>query len=269
MLAQEGSPASGEVIRSQTRQEVTAEFEEALGYEDAQVEGGTFIDSSVSDIQSLNPFLAEEDVTIAITGLIFDSLIGGDPRTGQPAPLGLADSWEIAPDRVTYTFHLNKDAKWHDGVDLTADDVIFSFDALADEATGSTYTGSFLNAVASYQTIDDDTVEVVATEPLYTILYDMFGLVIMPKHVWEGVPHEQWRTDSASTGEDTSRIIGSGPFKFGEWKQNESITLVRNDDYFGKVPYIEEYVLRVWPDQTAVVNALLNGETRRSRAGTG
>src|SRR5262245_15600303 len=95
VLAQDGTPAGGEVIRSQTREEVTAEIEEALGYENAQVEGGTFVDSSISDVQSLNPFLAEEAVTINVTGLIFDSLIGGDPRTGQPAPIGLADSWEV------------------------------------------------------------------------------------------------------------------------------------------------------------------------------
>ena len=54
--------------------------------------------------------------------------------------------------------------------------------------------------------------------------------------------------------------IGTGPFKFQEWRQGESVTLVRNDDYYGKVPYIDTYTLRIWPDQTAVVNALLNGE---------
>ena len=55
-------------------------------------------------------------------------------------------------------------------------------------------------------------------------------------------------------------MIGSGPCKFQEWRQGESVTLVRNDDYYGKVPYLDAYVIRIWPDQTAVVNALLNGE---------
>jgi peptide/nickel transport system substrate-binding protein len=54
--------------------------------------------------------------------------------------------------------------------------------------------------------------------------------------------------------------VGSGPFKFQEWKQGESVTLARNDDYYDQVPYLDSYVLRIWPDQTAVVNALLNGE---------
>ena len=55
-------------------------------------------------------------------------------------------------------------------------------------------------------------------------------------------------------------MVGSGAWKFQEWKQGESVTLVRNDDYYGKVPYLDSYTIRIWPDQTAVVNALLNGE---------
>ena len=55
-------------------------------------------------------------------------------------------------------------------------------------------------------------------------------------------------------------MVGSGAWKFQEWRQGESVTLVRNDDYYQKVPYLDAYVIRIWPDQTAVVNALLNGE---------
>ncbi len=74
------------------------------------------------------------------------------------------------------------------------------------------------------------------------------------------MPVAEWRNDPGATGTDPSRVIGSGPFKFQEWRQGESVTLVRNDDYYGKVPYIDTYTLRIWPDQTAVVNALLNDE---------
>ncbi len=55
-------------------------------------------------------------------------------------------------------------------------------------------------------------------------------------------------------------MVGSGAWKFGEWRPGESITLTRNDDYYDKVPYLDSYVIRIWPDQTAVINALLNGE---------
>jgi peptide/nickel transport system substrate-binding protein len=259
-LAQDATPATlGEPIRSLTRDEFTTQLVEDVGYTEAATPGGTFIDSNIADIQTVHPFLAEEAVSIGVVGLIYEQLVGSDVRTGQPAPTGLADSWEIAPDGVTYTFHLNKDAKWHDGVDVTADDVQFSFDALANPDTGSVYTGAFVDSVKSWRVIDDDTFEVVAKEPLFTLLYDIVAYIV-PKHIWESVPVAEWRNDPGATGTDPSRVIGSGPFKFQEWRQGESVTLVRNDDYYGKVPYIDSYVLRVWPDQTAVVNALLGNE---------
>ena len=259
-LAQDATPAaSGETVTSLTREEFTTQLVEEIGYTEAETPGGTFIDSATADIQTVHPFLAEEETSISVASLMFEQLVGGDVRTGQPAPTGLADSWEVAPDGVTYTFHLNQDAKWHDGVDVTAADVQFSFDALANPDTGSVYTGTFLDSVESWRAIDDDTFEVVATEPLFTLLYDIVAYIVL-MHIWESVPVAEWRNDPGATGADPSRVIGSGPFKFQEWRQGESVTLVRNDDYHGKVPYLDSYVLLIWPDQTSVVNALLNDE---------
>ena len=260
-LAQDATPAAGsEPTRSLTREEFTAELVEAQGYTEAETPGGTFVDASIADIQTVQPFLAEEITTSAVVGLIYEPLIGGDPRTGQVAPTALADYWELAPDNRTYTFHLNQDAKWHDGTDLTAEDVQFSFDALANPDTGSVYTGSLVGSAESWRVIDEDTFEVVAKEPIFTFLYELLSAYVVPKHIWESVPVADWRHDPGATGTDPSRVIGTGPFKFQEWRQGESVTLVRNDDYYGKVPYIDTYTLRIWPDQTAVVNALLNGE---------
>ena len=259
-LAQDATPeVMGEPIKSLTREEFEAQLIEDIGYTDAATPGGTLIDSNISDIQTVHPFLAEEQDSIAVANLIFEQLTGGDPRNGQPSPTGLADYWEVAADGVTYTFHLSKDATWHDGVDVTADDVVFSFDALANPDTGSVYTGSFVDSVASWRAVDDDTFEIVAKEPVFTFLYELVAYIV-PKHIWEDVPLSEWRHDPGATGTDPARVIGSGPFKFQEWRQGESVTLVRNDDYHGKVPYIDTYTLTVWPEQTAAVNALLNGE---------
>ncbi|MEZ4564417.1 MAG: ABC transporter substrate-binding protein [Thermomicrobiales bacterium] len=261
VLAQDATPAAlGEVIKSQTREEFRAELNEAMGYTEAATPGGVFIDSATSDIQTVQPFLAEEAASLGVVGLIYEGLTGGDPRTGQPAPGGLADSWEIAEDGRTYTFHLNQNVKWHDGTPFTAADVQFSADALANPESGSVYTGSFVDTVESWRVIDDYTFEMVAKEPVYTFLFDIQTLFVVPKHIWEDVPFADWRTDPGATGADPSRVVGTGPFKFQEWKQGESVTLVRNDDYYDKVPYIDSYILRIWPDQISVVNALLNGE---------
>jgi peptide/nickel transport system substrate-binding protein len=259
-FAQDATPAATtEAITSQTRDEFRAELQEALGYTDAGTPGGSFIDSNVNDIQTIHPLLADDGPSLSVVGLLYDQLVGGDVRTGGPAPNGLADYWEIAPDGVTYTFHLNPNAKWHDGADITADDVQFSFDALANKEVGSSYSESFLDAVASWRVIDENTFEVVAKEPLFTFLYDLVTWIV-PKHIWENVPVTEWRTDPGATGTDAGRVVGSGAWRFQEWRQGESITLTRNDEYYGKVPYLDSYVLRIWPDQTAVVNALINGE---------
>ena len=262
VFAQESAatPAAlGEAITSQTREEFRAEIEEELGYTEAATPGGTFIDSNINDIQTIHPLLAEDGDSLGVVGMLYDQLVGGDVRTGGPAPNGVADYWEIAEDGRTYTFHLNQDAKWHDGTDITADDVQFSFDALANLEVGSAYTQSFLDAAESWRVIDEHTFEVVAREPLFTFLYDLVTWIV-PKHIWENVPVADWRTDPGATGQDPARVVGSGPWKFQEWRQGESVSLVRNDDYYGKVPYIDSYVIRIWPDQTSVVNALINGE---------
>jgi peptide/nickel transport system substrate-binding protein len=258
-LADSTPVPSAQPLRSLTREAFREELEAAMGFEEAPNLGGVLIDSVTGDIQTVMPFLAEESASLAVARLLFDALTGGDPRTGEPAPTGLADSWVIGTDRITYTFHLNPNATWHDGQPVTAEDVQFSFDALADPATGSAYTGSFTAAVASWRVIDAHTFEVVAKEPVVTFLYDVNTFVV-PKHLWEHVPREQWRSDPGATGADPSRVIGSGPFKFHEWRQGESVTLVRNDAYYDKVPYLDSYIMRVWPDQTAIVNALLNNE---------
>ena len=260
-MAQDATPeVMGEPFTSLTREEFTTQLVEEMGYSDAATPGGAFIDSNTSDIQTVQPFLAEEVATSSIVGLIYEPLIGGDVRTGLPSPTALADYWEIAPDNRTYTFHLNKDAMWHDGVDFSANDVEFSFDALANPETGSVYTGIFLDTVESWRVIDDDTFEVVARRPVISVLIDLYSAYVVPRHIWETVPLAEWRTDPGATGADPSRVIGTGPFKFQEWRQGESVTLVRNDDYYGKVPYIDTYLMTIWPEQSAAVSALLNGE---------
>jgi peptide/nickel transport system substrate-binding protein len=256
----EGTPAAvTESIITQTREELRQEIEEELGYTAAVTTGGTFIDSNVNDIQTIHPYLAEDAYSNAIVGLIYDGLIGSDLRTGLPAPTGLADYWEIAPDGVTYTFHLNQNAKWHDGTDVTAEDVQFSFDAMANLDVGSAYSQRFLDSTASWRVIDEYTYELVAKEPLWTYLIGFVSTVI-PKHIWENVPVADWRTDGGATGQDPSRVVGCGAWTFQEWVQGSSITLNRFDDYYQKAPYLDSYVLRIWPDQTSVVNALLNLE---------
>ena len=82
----------------------------------------------------------------------------------------------------------------------------------------------------------------------------------MPKHIWEAAPFDAWEGDPGSTGQDSSRVIGTGPFRFVEWIQDDHVTLARNDAYYGVVSAVDEFIFRVLSDDTAVFNALEAGE---------
>src|SRR5215216_6109979 len=264
--AQDATPdtasASGEAIRSMTREEYHAQLREAFAFEEPQNQGGQVIWSQTSDISTVNGLLTADYPTIYVTGAIFEPLVGASPIDGQIVP-ALADSYEIAPDGRTYTFHLNKDAKWHDGTDVTAEDVKFTFDVALDEKSPNPRRSTIVPQLESYRVIDDDTFEMVAKEPFATFLYDVpWPVFTMPKHIWEGVAPEAWPNDPGSTGQDPARVVGTGPFKFQEWRQGESVTLVRNDAYYDQeaVPVIDELVMRVLPDPATEVQALKAGE---------
>jgi peptide/nickel transport system substrate-binding protein len=264
VAAQDASPEAspvgiGHEIHSQTREEVKAALKAAFAND--QPPGnteGTFVVGTVGDYQSVNPFLINS--SFDVVQLIYEGLFGGDPRTGEPIPGGLTDSWDIAADGRTYTFHLSKTAKWQDGVDFTAADVDFSFQAMADPATGSTYTGAFNNSVASWKVIDDDTIQIIAKEVRFNFIYDIQGVYILPKHLWQNVPHDKWAVDPGSTGQDPSRVVGTGPFKFVSWTQGQEVRLTRNDAYYDDKPNVKDYVFRIFSDSDAQFNAFLNGE---------
>jgi peptide/nickel transport system substrate-binding protein len=262
--AQDASPVAGEVVQPETKAQVQEEWKAAFAGTDepAQNTEGTFVVGTTGDLQSTNPFLAESSPSLDIVQYIYEGLFASDPRTGEPVCGGLCESYEIAPDGLTYTFHIDKRATFTDGVDVTSADVVFSFDALADPTTGSAYTGSFNDTVASWTAIDDDTVQIVAKERRFTFIYDIQTLTVIPKHIWESIPRDQWATDPASTGQDPSRIVGSGTFKLESWTQGQEIKLVRNDAYYdpNAMPKVKELIYRVFPDSESQFNAFLNGE---------
>jgi peptide/nickel transport system substrate-binding protein len=258
----EVSVSGGETITSMSREEYYAQLREAFAFEEPQNQGGQVIWGQTADISTVNGLLTGDYPTIYVTGFIFEPLVSVSPVDGQVIP-ALADSYELAPDGRTYTFHLNKDAKWHDGTDVTAEDVKFTFDVATDPASPNPRQSTIVDLLESYRVIDDDTFEMVAKEPFVTFLYDVpWPVFTMPKHIWENVPPAEWPNDPGSTGQDPARVVGTGPFKFQEWRQGESVTLVRNDQYYdpNAIPVIDELIMRVLPDPATEVEALKAGE---------
>lgn len=262
--AQDASPAAsavaGEAVSSITREEYAAKLAEVYPSDPAAVQGGTFILGDSSDISTTNGILINNSPTSDVMGLVFETLVTDDATEAGYVP-GLADRWEISADGLTYTFFLNQTATWHDGTPFTADDVIFSFEAQSNTDTGSSYTGSFTGAVASWAKVDDYTVTVTAVSAnAPVVFFGNFYCPIMPRHIWESVPLDQWAADAGSIGQDPARVIGTGPFRFVEWVQGERVELAKNETYYDKVPNIDTFLFIIWPDQITAVEALRAGD---------
>jgi peptide/nickel transport system substrate-binding protein len=255
---------TGEVIRSISREEAEAEMLEAFPFEEPQNEGGQLIHTMTTDISSLNTVLVSDLYSSWIAGFIYESLVVTSVVNGREVPLGLADSWEIGADGITYTVKLHEGVKWHDGEPFSADDVIFTFDMALAEDSQSPRKGTIEGVLESYEKVDDLTVKFTALAPSGIFLSEALGQFgIMPKHIWEDVPAADWPTDPGTNGQDPSRVVGTGPFRFVEWVLGDHVTLERNADYWNPTftPVIDTYTYQVIGEASSAISALQAGQS--------
>jgi peptide/nickel transport system substrate-binding protein len=182
---------------------------------------------------------------------VYDKLILHDVNGFGIIPC-LADSWLISSDYLTYTFYLNEDAKWHDGVKFTADDVKFTFDDV--KAKDGYYWGS-IDHIDEIEIVDDYTVVFHLSKPDSALLYTMSHYtapVILPKHLYEG-------TDVYNNPHNFNPI-GTGPFKFVEWVKGSHIKYEANLDYYRGRPYLDTIIHKLIVDHSAFGLSLKTGE---------
>jgi peptide/nickel transport system substrate-binding protein len=211
---------------------------------------GTLVVSQSGDPLSFNPNYQADD-NVFVPGLnIYDTLVALD-STYQTIP-ALAQTWEVAEDGLTLTFHLVEGATWHDGEPVTSADVKYTFDTIKGDAAAP--ANAFFTSVASIDTPDDSTVVLNMSAPAPSLIAFMgwYGTAILPAHVYEGT---DWTTNPANQAP-----IGSGPFKFASYEAGSSIDLDANLDYWGEGPYVDELVFSIIPDSNTALQALLNGE---------
>lgn len=233
--------------------------------------GSTTADSSnsiilaqSSEVANLNPVIQPRTPDSNVQCLIFDFLVMPDENLNYVGDL--AKSWDISDDGTVYTFHLQEGVKWHDGEDFNADDVVFTLTALASpEYTGGSegrvmsikgaadYQAGTADSVEGIRKVDDYTVEITLDTPNAAFLSNMY-VAMLPEHILGKESPSEWGND------DFNRApIGTGKYKFVEWKAGQYITLERNEDYFGTKPSIESVTVQFGAD-TTLVAALMNGE---------
>ena len=172
-------------------------------------------------------------------------------NTMRPQPQ-LATSYEIAPDELTYTFHLRQGVKWHDGRDFTAADVVASLGLLKKLHPRGRSTFSH---VSSIEAPDPYTVVLKLDAPI-PYLIKAFAAAespIVPKHIYDG-------TDPF-TNKNNAAPIGTGPFRFKEWVRGSYVMYERNPDYWDQPrPYLDRLIVKFVPDAAARSAALESGE---------
>ena len=198
-----------------------------------------------ADVTSLDPHQGKETPAVQVNTQIFDTLVTVDPETNEVVPQ-IAESWEQTDDQ-TYVFKIREGIKFHDGSDLTAEDVKFSLDRARNSAAVS-YIVNFIEEV----TVDDDhTVTVKTTAPYAPTLRNLAipFAAIVPKAVVE-----------ADENAFIQNPVGSGPYKFVEWNHGDHVTLKAFDDYYAGKPETENLIMKVIPETSQRTIALETGE---------
>lgn len=228
----------------------------------AQQAGGKLTFAIWQSPESLDP---------AVTGLIsagyvlsqlYEPLIWRMPgiKEGTEFFPGLAESWEVSADVTTYTFHLRKDVKFHDGTPLKADAIKVTYDHIVDPNTKSASAATALGPYDHTEVVDDYTAKVVFKEPNGAFL----NTVANSSQFSPSSP-TALKADAAGFGKHP---VGTGPFMFKEWVVDDHVTVVKNPDYAwpSKVftnqgqAYLDELTFRIIPDASTRMNALKTGD---------
>ncbi|MFH1679120.1 MAG: peptide-binding protein [Candidatus Eisenbacteria bacterium] len=215
--------------------------------------GGTLVIGVDNDADALSPLTSTTTTGSDIHGLLFGALARTNPDMASYSPW-LARSWEFSSDHRSLTFFLRDDVLWHDGVRFSAEDVVFSVPLYRDEKI----------AYGSIRWLDH-IIDVVALDS-FTVRFDFDAVYPyqltdanvgrpLPKHILEGVTPEEMRNHPFNRNP-----VGTGPFRFGGWKTQQSITILANEEYFLGRPPLDRVVFKIVSDETSFLTQIKTGE---------
>jgi peptide/nickel transport system substrate-binding protein len=212
--------------------------------------GGILKLGESQSITELNPTRGTTYTTSSVFRELYDTLVTNDPQMNYVPEL--ARSWEISPDGLTWTMHLQQGVTWTDGVPFTSADVKFSFDQGLVLKVPLPY--SLINWVQNVEIPDDLTVILHLKSQTAVALFDLASLVILPKHIWGNMTAQQTYDFS------NLPVVGDGAFKFVEWKQGQYVRLQANDHYWRGRPYVDELWFVYYSSPETELAALRSGE---------
>jgi len=229
-------------------------------YDSDVVHGGTLVIATPSDPPEQHQFNAGATASYDFLDPMSDFLVRWDPVTGSPVPW-IAESWEVSEDKLTYTVHLAKGVKFHDGTELTSEDVKWCYDfVMENNFTRMSEVWTVLDRENPTEIVDDYTIKFHLKEPYVPFPAQTLGEVaIVPKHVWEEIiakPEFDWLTYTPTIEEQ----VGCGPFKLVEYEPNSHYKFEAFDDYWHGKPYIDEMLRPIITSGDAELLAVKRGD---------
>lgn len=210
--------------------------------------GGTLELTSSDEAEVLDPINYELIESLRRMSLIYDSLLYRDTE-GKVMPF-LAKELPERPDKETLIFHLNEGVKFHDGTELTAEDVKYTFNSIADPDEGSSHLNIVKSSIKNIEVVDKYTVKFNMKKPTPLNIVTPFFRGIVSKKNREEMGAEKY----------SENPIGSGPFKLVEWKKDDYMLLERFEDYWMKKPNLKKVRFNIVPEESTQVIRLLKGE---------
>jgi len=207
-------------------------------------------------VQAINPFYISGAVDSWITELIWDRLLRIGPD-GLPQPWA-AESFSWV-DETTIDVTLRSGMKWHDGLPVTAEDVVFSFRAPAGDEVPM--YKPFVTNIDDIEILDENTVRFHLAEPSAAFLTSTLAKVnLVPLHIWGPILDDLANKPDENAEDIQEEVpIGSGPFKFSSWRRTQEVVLEANPDHFA-APKIDRWILRIVPNTEASLGMLRSGE---------
>jgi peptide/nickel transport system substrate-binding protein len=211
--------------------------------------GGSFVTAQNNEATGLDPQLVPAFSRSRRSPMTYNQLVRFDENM-TPLP-ELAESWQVSPDGLSWTFKLREGVRFHDGQELTSADVKFTFDRLFEKSPGK----SDFIAVDKVEPAGRYGVKFMTKEPFAGLLAALGGF-------WGFIISE---AGIKQHGDLNKAALGTGPFVLQDWKVEQQMVLKRNPNYFKKgLPYVDEVVLRIIPDEANIVAALRTGQIQHA-----
>ncbi|MBM7650265.1 peptide/nickel transport system substrate-binding protein [Bacillus ectoiniformans] len=235
--------------------------DEGSGGDGGKSGGSTLIYAKGGDAVKLDPAQVTDGESMIIAEQVLETLVSYDKETTDIVP-GLAKKWEVSEDGLTYTFELEEGVKFHDGTDFNAEAVVKNVDRWLtsnDEATFAYFASQFggfkgqeTAVIKEVKADGENKVVFTLNRPQAPFLKN---LAMSPFSISSPTAIEE---HGDKYGENP---VGTGPFKFESWKRNDTITLVKNEEYHKEGnPKVDKLIFKVIEDNSARLNALIKGE---------